>query len=54
MNANLFENSGLASAGWSCKNEAGLSVQTASYCRNLFHHHHHHDRYCGDGDNDVS
>ena len=32
---NLFEDGGLAGAGGSCENEPSLSVQTASYCRNL-------------------
>ena len=49
MKANLFENGGLASAGWSCENEASLSIQTASYCRNLFDHD---DDHCGDAHND--
>ena len=35
MKLNLFEDGGLAGAGGSRENEASLSVQTASYCRNL-------------------
>ena len=35
MKSNLFEDGGLAGAGGSRENEASLSVQTASYCRNL-------------------
>ena len=35
MKSNLFEDGGLAGAGGSRENEASLSVQTASYRRNL-------------------